>query len=291
MSNRLTKIATWLLQNIGLHKRLVLIFAFGMAAVVQTPAEQKQQFEVASIKRTASGEIGIRPEGDRFAASGMTLRNVIQFAYLPCDGRPLLDNQIIGTPGWADTDTYNIEAKTESRSQPIPICEMKQMVQSLLAERFQLKAHFEKRELPVYNLIVMKPGKVKPSSDQTPSPPPPAAFTPRGDSLPRGVFMIRSSGPHETTILGTSVPMERFVKALSGSELRNRPVMDKTGLKGLFDVQLRFAPQSMSAAPASDPSGPSIFAALEEQLGLKLESGRGPLQVLVIDSVSRPTEN
>jgi uncharacterized protein (TIGR03435 family) len=145
----------------------------------------------------------------------MTLHNVIQFAYLPCDGRPLLDNQIIGAPGWADADTYDIEAKAESRAQPIPVCELKQMVQALLAERFQLKAHLDSRELPVYNLMVVKQGKLKPSPDQTP-PPPPAPFDPSGP-LPRGMFMTRLSGSHQTTLSGSVITMERFVKALQGS--------------------------------------------------------------------------
>jgi uncharacterized protein (TIGR03435 family) len=256
----------------------------------QTLPTQKPSFEVASVKRSGMAGIGIHQNGDRFVANVMRLHDLIGFAYWPCDGRPLLDNQIVGTPGWVDADLFDIEAKAVSGGNPTPPCEMRLMLQSLLAERFQLKAHFEKRESPVFNLVVVKPGKMTLSTDQT-ALGPPTPFDPSAPP-PRGTLITRSGSPG-TTISGTAVPMERIVSALMGSspEARDRPLIDKTELKGLFDVHLQFTIERPGATPLSDPAGPSFFTAIQEQLGLKFESAKAPVDVLVIDSVQKPSEN
>ena len=145
---------------------IVVAALISSQSVAQAPA-QNRAFEVASIRRSNQRVINFRFDGDRFVMNGQWIGNAIQFAYGPCDGTPFLDNQIVGGPGWIHVDPYDIEAKAGSGGKAIPRCEMQQMVQSLLEERFQLKTHFEKRELPVFNLLVVKPGKMTLSADQS----------------------------------------------------------------------------------------------------------------------------
>src|SRR5262249_32539713 len=152
-------------------------------------------------------------------------------------------------------------------------------------------SHQETRKLPLFNLTVSKGGaKVKLSEDQTP----PAALAATGaagrGSLDRGGIRL-GRGNFEAK----AQSMELLATAL-GALYAGRPVVDKTGLKVLYDIQLRWTPDAGLNAGANQttpaaPQGPSLFDALEEQLGLKLESGKGPLPVLVIDRVERPAEN
>jgi len=161
------------------------------------------------------------------------------------------------------------------------------MLQSLLEDRFQLKIRREIREVPVYVLTVAKSGPKLKSSQEGSCPTP----NPAGGSCPGSVWAERK---------GTSVVVDQqdtpdgFSRMLS--QRLGRPVIDKTGIKGMFDFHLEFAPDETTGgtAPpdvATDPSGPSIFTAVQEQLGLKLESAKGPGEVLVIDRVERPSEN
>jgi uncharacterized protein (TIGR03435 family) len=174
------------------------------------------------------------------------------------------------------------------------------MVQSLIEDRFQLKMHREIKELPVYELLVAKSGlKMKLSADQSPealqesgSKPPP--LPQRGGPAPRGVLRM-GRGSLETN----GAPVSNFILGLS--QQLGRPVIDKTGITGFYDIKLQWTPElgqgqvapggSEPAPPPPDISGPSIFTAIQEQLGLRLESSKGPVEVLVIDSVQKPTEN
>jgi uncharacterized protein (TIGR03435 family) len=153
------------------------------------------------------------------------------------------------------------------------------MAQSLLADRFGLKAHWELRQLDVYNLVIAKGGpKLKIS--ENPSNP------------PRTIAMPSPSG-----IKVTFTDSAKLVGALADwlQPYVQRPVIDRTGLQALFAVRLEFLLETSSVGPGAglppDPSGPSIFTAVEEQLGLKLESAKAPVSVLVIDSVQKPSEN
>jgi uncharacterized protein (TIGR03435 family) len=168
------------------------------------------------------------------------------------------------------------------------------MIQSLLEDRFQLKVHREIKEAPVYNLTVAKNGpKMKLSPDQTPVESP--ALPQPGGSLPRGRIRLRAvAGQLEAA----AEPVRDLATVLS--DLLSRPVINRTDLKYLYDFKLEWSPELMQGLAAggngqpqskANPSGPSLFTAVEEQLGLKLESSKGPVEVLVIDSVSRPTEN
>jgi uncharacterized protein (TIGR03435 family) len=152
------------------------------------------------------------------------------------------------------------------------------MEQSLLADRLKLKVHWETREMPVYQLVRAKGGpKLKETTD------PAHAST--------------TMGP---TVRAKAMPMHVLIDILEGaSDVGGRVVIDKTGLAGLYDFSLKWAPMQTSAAPggsdgiASTPAaeGPSLFTAIEEQLGLKLVATRGPVQVLVIDHIEQPSEN
>jgi uncharacterized protein (TIGR03435 family) len=170
------------------------------------------------------------------------------------------------------------------------------MVQALLADRFKLKVSHQTKELPVYALVVAKGG---PKLTETQVPPP----TPDGTAAPnRGFRGIRMGGPGQLT--GTNIDMGLLADLLSGQRELGRLVIDQTGLKGNYDWTLKWTPDrsdpmfkapdggqpSGDALPA-DSSGPSLFTALEEQLGLKLEARKGPVETLVIDSIEKSSEN
>jgi uncharacterized protein (TIGR03435 family) len=199
------------------------------------------------------------------------------------------------------------------------------MVQSILEDRFELKAHVETREMPVYNLVVGKDGpKLKTSADQSPTPqlvpggqlcgattepfkpptlPPfPAAGTDPSkflSQLPRGgIYLMPASQQSGSVLQGGSVSISRFVDILK--RLTGRQVIDKTGLSSLFDIKMTFSTDGLTFfgqplglavndSPAADPA-PTLFTAIQD-LGLKLEQARGPVQVVVIDSVRKPSEN
>ncbi len=269
-----------------------------MTAVSQTGQAQKPSFEVVSIRLNSTGRnasVAVQP-GGRFVASQTTLRRLLQFAYRG-------HQDFTGGPDWLDTDRWDIEAKAAEGAAParaglldfgVPDTTAL-MVQSLLEDRFKLVAHTETRELPIYELTLAKSGlKMKLSEDQTPAPSlVGGGGGRRGGSLPRGGISI---GGSDLEI--QAQPVSLLALAL-GAVYAGRPVVDKTGLKGLYDIKLQWTPDTGLTAPtgpgvpptAAAPSGPSLAAAIEEQLGLHLQPARGPLPVLVIDSVQRPTEN
>ena len=266
--------------------------------------------------------------GDRFTASG-TLRLLLNI-FSGASNKPSGDQlRIINAPDWIDTDRYEIEAKIACGGGRPSREQLRLMVRSMLEDRFQLKSHMETRELPVYNLVVAKDGpKAKRSKDQTPvaddSGPPPllcasAPATPPGSQgnssgprgldplaprpMPRGRLIMRGNPiTGGLTMVGTAVPFSNFVSLLQWPA--GRRVIDETKLTGLFDFELSFLPEDPGNAlgpggpPLIEPRSaaeaepvPSIFAALQKQLGLRLESAKGAVEVLVIESVQKPTAN
>jgi uncharacterized protein (TIGR03435 family) len=251
--------------------------------------------------------------------------------------------EIIGGPSWMDSDRYDIQATVDCSGGVLSREQFQLMFQSMLEDRFQLKAHMEARELPVYNLVVAKDGpKLKASADQTPvalsaggpplpcspasaapnpaplSPPTPREPGRRGGmmdpsvAMPRGLmgFMLSSTG---IAIRGSAVTIANLSNALQ--QQVGRPIIDKTNLKGLFDFTLQFSteglsvpgllgggvlPQGTGAAGVGGPLPapptaavdpvPSLFTAIQE-LGLRLESSKGPGEVIFVDSAQRPTQN
>jgi uncharacterized protein (TIGR03435 family) len=277
-------------------RQCVLGSTMGLLLFVWRGSAQKPSFEVASVKIDISGKgggtMGPRPGG--FFATNLPLRVFLMYAYAPPNGQ-LLPAQIIGGPDWIQTDNFDIDARLEGNERVLPIEQTKLMLQSLLEDRFQLKAHRETRDLPVYNLVLTRKGP-KLAEDQTPPDPRRAFITFASDGkqqspLPRGAMRVVTGTT--TTITGTAITVPQIITLLQSKS--DRIVVDKTGFNGLLDVQLEFS-QDLGAAtpyagvPAGVESGPSLFAAIQE-LGLKLEPGKAPLEVLVIDRVQRPSEN
>jgi uncharacterized protein (TIGR03435 family) len=261
-------------------------------------------FAVASVKRNVSGTTNVMisaPPGGQFRAINIPLRTLIQSAY------GLQDFQIVNTPSWIETERFDILAKAETDTTPE---QTSALLRKLLADRFQLAAHTEERQLPVYALVVArKDGKLgdglqassvdcaavadrarERARDGAQPPRQRAGLRPTcGSSLGPGVFTAGA------------FTLEEFARRLSTVSDISRVVLDKTGLSGNFDIDLKWTPMptSMSAAAQSGPGGadrigndgPSIFTALQEQLGLKLASQKGPVIVLVIDRVEHPTAN
>lgn len=229
-------------------------FALSCGARGQSPTA----FEVAAIHRNPSGGLNTRISisGGRFTATNASLKTLIRNAY------DILSFQLTGGPRWLDTDMYDVAATTGSAEKISPD-RLKLLLQNLLADRFRLRVHWETREGPVYALVLDKNGpKFKESS---------AAQEP-------GINMRRGR------IKGTREPISILASNL-GNQL-GRIVLDKTGLRGAYDFTVEWDPE-----PAADSAGPSIFTGLQEQLGLRLESQEGPVEVLVIDSAERASEN
>jgi uncharacterized protein (TIGR03435 family) len=262
----------------------------------------RPKFEVASIKPSAEQRfMMVRPLPGRLTANA-PVRLLMQNAYTA------QSFQIVGGPAWVDSERYAIEAKAAGNAGRTQIF---LMLQSLIEDRFQLKIHRETRELPVYALVAAKSGlKLPPPKegncvdapvDSIPEPaggrmqPPMQGGPPVGRCGSVGVMAV----PPVARMQGGKVPMTEFIRMLS--MVLGRTVIDKTGFKGLFDVRLDFLPDEVTPAlppPPPDAAGASpdsntasILSALPEQLGLRLESTKGPVEVIVIDHVERPSAN
>jgi len=258
------------------------------------PSASAARFEVAAIRRNIEANprqnIGVAP-GGRVTVTNMPIRFLIRFAYR------VEDFQIAGGPSWMNTDTYDINAKASGNVGPE---QMRPLLRTLLEDRFKLIVHHETKEMPVYELYPTKGGfKSELSKDASCVSPDPKNLPKPGEPLPHFCGNI-GVGPH--SIEAYSIPMNRFVAALSS--VLGRVVIDETGIKDKVTIHLEFATdelngsltrggpgESASASPATDTSKPSIFAAVQEQLGLKLESTKAPGDILVVDQLERPSEN
>jgi len=252
----------------------MMVIAGGLSA--QSVDKAPLAFEVTSVKATDPnqpvGLVGIRPMpgGQRYVAGRVPLRLMIKLMYR------ITDSQIVGGPSWIDTEQWDVEAKAEK---PSNIDQLHEMFQTLLADRFDLKFHRETRTLPAYALTVDKGGsKMTLSQNQEPF------------EIP-----IRPAGRGK--VAGVRVPMGYLGWFLA--QQLNRPVLDKTGLDKFYDFTLEWAPEPVGPqgpmlnggeAPAQ-MDGPTIFTALKEQLGLRLEAQKGPVEVFVIDHAERPKAN
>lgn len=260
-------------------------------------------FEVASVKPNKSGDmrvmLGIQP-GGRFTATNVPLRMLIRQAY------QLQDFQVVGGPGWISSDRFDVVAKAEGNLPPTPPGgppgPLQLMLRALLAERFSLVVHADTRELPTYALVHARTDKrLGPQlrrSDINCAQMAGArgrggaqAVPPQPGGRPQCGIRI---GPGQLSAGG--IPLAQFATALS--QFVQRVIVDQTGLSDSFDVDLSWTPDQTPQGtlppgapplPPIDPNGPSIFTAVQEQLGLKLESQRGSVSVLVIDRVEQPT--
>ena len=246
-------------------KVVLVVLAMSLALMPlasQTSPEQKPSFEPVTIKR---------------AAYGQSAKKLIGYGY------QVHDFQIVGGPDWAGTDLWDIQSKTvEGNAPPPPIADLTPpgpfalMVQSILQEHFQLKIHREVRELPVYELVVAQGGP-KLADDQIDTRVPDGLY-----DLKRGTGRIWNSRG-AMGVEARAIPMDWLANILTHPT--GRTVIDKTGLHGLYDVDMEWMPDAQGA-PAT-----SLIRAIEEQLGLRLESTTGPVEVIVIDHVERPSEN
>jgi uncharacterized protein (TIGR03435 family) len=261
----------------------------------ENTASSARVFDVASIKANKSGSNMVRMMvgPDRLTAVGATLQMLIQNAY------EIQDFQIAGGPKWANSDRYDIEAKMDGSaveklqtlSMDQRALESRRMLQALLADRFRLAFHRETKDLPGYALVIAKNGpKVHDAK--------PGDTYPNGIKGPdghdgAGLMIIRGNGGPLT---GQGVPIANLVQVLS--QQLGEIILDNTGLTGKYDFTLQWTPDERTGPGSSrsddappDSSGPSIFTAIQEQLGLKLESRKVPVEVLVIDHVEPPSEN
>jgi bla regulator protein blaR1 len=276
---------------------------FSLAGVF---AQSSSSFEVATIKpsdpntpgitfRNAPGSIDIR---------GATLGILIEQAY------DVRDFQISGGPGWVNSDRYDVMAKTERGNAAPPDAgnfqdprkqmeQQRERLRALLTDRFRLKIRRDTKEMQAYALTPAKGGpKLKESKVEEPTPVPDGSKAPQ---RPRGPMIRIGRGQ----ITGQSITLDFLVRLLA--QQVGRPVVDKTGLAGTYDLTLEWTPEPVQGAgpgiappgepqrsdnPApADSSGTSIFVAVQEQLGLKLESQKTPVEVIVIESVEKPSEN
>ena len=266
--------------------------------------DPEARFEVASIKRfdtsgATAPRISMTP--GRYDVAGIPLSLVVGQAL----GSPV--DRMFGLPDWVNTELYAISAKAPDDPPPAAIA-MNVMLANLLKDRFNLATHRESRQLPVYNLVFARNDKrlgpgLKPASPECQ-----AALAARLEAVQRGAAVAPPLEPKGCTsarinpgMVGfDGVPMSMVAQHLTQSV--GRPVVDKTGLTGYYDYTLKWTPQPGSGMPfqpaggppavpppAVDPDGPNLFTAVQEQLGLRLEAGRGPVEVVVIDRLEKPT--
>jgi len=281
-----------------------LIVAFCLIGGAVIAAQQPEPtFEVASVKVNTSGDgpqfIRMLP-GNRFGATNMPARALITLAY------QLQQFQLVGGPSWLGNERYDIVAKLAGEAVPfVPGQPNPAMlaVRSLLADRFKLKLHKETREMDVYNLVMIKPGvagpQLKPAatdcaaqaSARRGGPPPGPPPGPPGPNDPFNCGLMGTPG----MIRMGGMPVSQLTGMLTNQT--GRVVFDKTNLTGNWDFTLKYLFEGRGGQPLPpniappDPDAPSLYTAIQEQLGMKLESAKAPVEVTVIDSIDHPTDD
>jgi uncharacterized protein (TIGR03435 family) len=254
-------------------------------------------FDVVSIKPSnpQSGYYGVRtlPEGDSLSADNFTVDDMVRWAYHL--GHRWGEPDHPDVPKWYGTDRYDIRAKVAGSDldkwHKLNEEARRLVLRKVLAERFKLACHFADVDGPVYNLVIDKGGlKMQEAS--------PYHFHSPGDPSMAytGPGMTMRDTPNGPLTVFQRMDMAEFVKSDAFAITVDRPVIDKTGLTGVYNFSLDFSYQQIAAAPsqegvAPEPTSPDIFTALQKQLGLKLEAGRGPVSQFVVDHLERPTEN
>jgi uncharacterized protein (TIGR03435 family) len=276
--------------------RFFSVVILAAAAAILSAQDARPQFDVASIKPSAGGPGRMFGSGGpgMFNTENMPVKGIIAEAY------GVKQFQISGGPSWIDSEGYTITAKTSGEGKPKERFEkMLLMLQVLLEDRFQLRFHRATKEMPIYALTVAKSGKLPPADcvqfDENNRPAPPAP----GQPPIRFCGNIRGGrNGLNSTMDAWGISTADLIRWLSN--VTGRTIVDKTGVTGTFDVKLEYLPEMAQSAqpmgdgappPAVENAAPSLFTALQERLGLKLESERGPVEILVIDRIERPTEN
>ena len=263
-------------------------------------------YEVVSIKPNKSGSDwdNVRIHPNEFTATNIKMLSLIQEAF------GVKEHQISGAPGWLNSERYDVEAKMDSSvadelrklNRDQRKVKKQRMLQALLADRLKLTLHRESKELPVYALVIAKNG-------------PKLQAARPGDAYPNGIkgtdcksypgmISVQNGIGGRLELRCQAVPVAELVELLS--DQLHHTTLDKTGLTGKYDITLQWTPDEnqgamfngtesgqpgTAATSTPESSGPSIFTAIQEQLGLKLESQKGPVEILVIDHVEKPSEN
>jgi uncharacterized protein (TIGR03435 family) len=294
--------------------RLLLVAAtcFGLAiassAQIIHASDPLPSFEVATIKPASSQPLLSSASPAEVHISNVTVRNLIEQAYgIPWTSAG--NERVLGGPAWLDTNHYDIVARipgdlAEAR-QRLSRDQQKQqislMLQSLLAERFHLKLHFETRVLTVYALVVAKPNPHLVESTNQPEStaqegPVPIPLPSKPEDLRHGILVLYNG--QSALMTARQASLDDLVHWFAGySEVGGRPVINQTGLSGLYDFTLRWTRQSLAVTPqpgssdAADSDAPPIFTALPNQLGLRLKSTKAGVEVILIDHTDPPTDN
>jgi len=267
----------------------------GAAATVADAEIKLPVFDVVSVKpnKSDNGMMRVMNKPDGYTATNVSLKMLIQMAY------GIRQDLISGGPDWVDSAHFDLDAKVDGADvdtlKKLSPEQRRMVLRPALEDRFKLKVHTETKQLPVFELGIAKGGtKLKEAS--------PDATYPNGfkgfDGVAHGGMLRMGNGEFQ----GQGVEIKGLVNMLS-QQLR-QTVIDKTGLTGKYDFELNWTPDDglvpmfhgtdgspQKADPAPDASGPTIFTALQEQLGLKLQSAKGPVETLVIDHVEMPSEN
>ena len=292
-------------------------------STAQTPAQNAAaaapvfEYEVATVKpyKPVAGDgpgvirMGIMNAPDSFSATGVTVKDLVSNAY------GVQTYQVSGGPDWFSTERVEIDAKMDTSvadalkklSSDDRNLMRQKMLQALLADRFKLTIHRETKELTVYSLVIGKNGLKMQEAKPDTTPPDPTAG--RGGRGGRGGMNI-SGGAEGFTMTATAIPMTTLTRNLSG--FLHRPVVDKTGLTGNYDVTLKFVTEELAQlqgsgaqtavpggspnaglppAPSGDASFPTLMVAVQEQLGLKLEAGKGQAEYIVVEYVEKASDN
>ena len=260
------------------------------AALSQQPLPAAPEFDLAAIHQNTTDQssrshIISSSRDSKFAAINVTLKSLVQWAWVFPRAR------VFGGPAWFDSARFNIEARADSSvddqlqklaASDAGRAEKQAMVRALLAGRFNLKVHLESRQMPIYALVLDKGGpKFKPSQVN-------------GTTINQSSSSMRT----EISVRGSDDTLALLADALARP--LGRPVMNRTGLQGRYDLTLQFAPDDTGdarsgppgkVAPEEDPGLPSIFTAIQEQLGLKLVPQKGSVPVLIVDQAEMPSEN
>jgi uncharacterized protein (TIGR03435 family) len=287
----------------------------------QTAAGGKMEFDVASVKQdttapsptTVNSNIPLGPQdmftptGGLLSATNFPLLQYVIFAYklTPDQVRDVLSQ----LPKWANTDRFDIQARATGNPTKD---QFRLMMQALLADRFKLAIHHETRKLPVLALVLDKPEKLGPQLQRHPgdaacstAPPPPGSAPGPAATVAGGfpevcgaIAFVQPSARGRLRYGARNLSMTAIAAYVSVPQVTgvDRPVLDQTGLTGTFDFIIEFTPQLNGPLPPGanfqpDPNGPTFLEALKEQLGLKLDSKTGPVDVIVVDHVDHPSEN
>jgi uncharacterized protein (TIGR03435 family) len=278
---------------------LCVLAALGVTSAAQAPLE----FEVASIKRNTTNTFASGPPPNP-ASGQVSMTNVpVQTIVLRAYPLQTVPAQVVGLPDWARSENYDVIAKGKPGA---TADEQQQMWKALLAERMKLAAHYETRELPGYNLVFARSDKrlgpdLNPSTLDCTKPPGPLNLSGQPDqktveamAMSRCGTLMSMSSTSQGILTGgiTSAALARLISSAAG-----RPVIDRTGLEGYYSMRIRFARDGAVLAPPGVQSPtptdevPSLFTAVQDQLGLKLESATVQVPVLIVDHIERPTEN